>query len=382
MRRPTRDTLVAVVLLFLLVAVAIIAAIQQAERPLAPPLASFSSQPNGAKALRLWLEDLGLVTSDKALAAFELNDAMHLVLLLEPTMPILETEWAIIDTWVEAGGTLLVAGDSYGMRAVVDHYDVDMFFDTPETLAFDGQTPLLSGSLLMDSAEIEPRAYFSTDRDDVIVHVANGDRPLTLSFEDGDGRVILSATPFPFSNQGLQQAGNGAFVLNLIEAAREDGLIWFDEWHHGVRARTASSTGVDNWLRQVPTGQAFLLFAAIIFVALLLGGRRFGRTWTLQTDQTRRTPLEYITAIANLNRRAGNREAVLDNYRYRLKRALGRRYRLDPSLPDGEFLAQLQAHDPDSDIDAIRSLLDRLYRSNMSESELVKLAGDITPYLD
>lgn len=379
-RLPKRDSLVAVGLLVMLVAVAIIAAIQQAEQPLAPILASFSAQPNGAKALRLWLDELGLENSNEAVSVFEVPDGVRLLLILEPTMPILATEWDAIDAWVADGGTVLVAGDTFGMRVVFDHYDVEMLYDTPEATAFDAQTPLLSGSLLVDSAEIRPGAYFSTERDDIVVHMAVEQRPLTLSFPVEEGRVILSATPFPFTNAGLQRSGNAGFVLNLVEAAREDGLIWFDEWHHGVRAQLPGSIGVDNWLRQVPTGQAFLLAAAIIFVALVMGGRRFGRTWTLQA--TRRTPLEYITAVANLNRRAGNRQAVLDNYRYRLKRSLGRRYRLDPTLPDGEFLAQLQAHDPDSDIDAIRSLLDRLYRTNMSESELVKLAADITPYLE
>ena len=276
----------------------------------------------------------------------------------------------------------MLAGDSYTTRLAVDHYDIELLFDSAETTQLNAQSPLLSGSLLIDSAEIDPRSWLSTERDDVVVHLANGDQPLILSFDQGNGRVIIAATATPFSNQGLQNAGNGAIVLNLIEATRNTGDIWFDEWHHGVRARIPGSLGLTAWVRQVPTGQAFLIAGLIGLVALVLDGRHFGRVWNPARNGARRTPLEFITAIANLNRRAGNREEVLENYRYRLKRALGHRYRIDPRLSDAVFLEQLDASNPTIDLDEVRALLDRLYHTKMSEREMVKVSADITDFLN
>ena len=79
------------------------------------------------------------------------------------------------------------------------------------------------------------RTFLVTDRQDYVTHIASADKPIILSFERGQGRVILSAAPFPFSNTGLKKAGNPALVLNLVSAAKRPGLIWFDEWHHGLR---------------------------------------------------------------------------------------------------------------------------------------------------
>jgi hypothetical protein len=382
MRRVNREVVIALVIFGVLIAVAIVATIQQAETPVAPPLASFSAQPNGGKALRLWLEELDYDVDADSVAVFEPPDDTQLLLMLQPTETILESEWQVLDEWVEQGGTLLLAGDSFTTRIAVDHFDIEMLFESAEITQLNAQSPLLSGSLLIDSAEIEQRAWLSTERDDIVVHLANGEQPLIVSFDEGQGRVIIAATTRPFTNVGLQNDGNGAIVLNLIEGARNPGDIWFDEWHHGVRARLPDSLGLTAWLRQVPTGQAFLLAGLIILFALALGGRHFGRVWNPAGNGTRRTPLEFITAIANLNRRAGNREEVLENYRYRLKRSLGQRYRIDPRLSDAVFLEQLDASNPTIDIDEVRALLDRLYHTKMSEREMVKLSADITDFLN
>jgi hypothetical protein len=121
--------------------------------------------------------------------------------------------------------------------------------------------------------------------------------------------------------------------------------------------------------------------AGVIFVALVLKGRRFGRPVPLAKDTARRAPLEYITAIANLKRRAGHRTAVLKQYHYWLKRNLGRRYRLSPILPDEEYLAHLVRLNPNLDIAALRTLLARLNRLQASESDITQLAAETADWL-
>lgn len=376
-----RNGVILLGLLVLLFGVAIVSAVQQAEPPPAPPLAHFSAGADGGKALRLWLEALEYDVLTNTRALFGVPSRASVMLMLQPTQPVLDDEWVQIDRWVDQGGTLLLIGTSLQTRTALSHYDIELLYYTPVGDVQQVQTPLLRGSLQPVSAEIQPNAYLSTERDDVIIHVADADRPLLLSFDQGDGRVIVGSALFPFTNDGLQRPGNAALVLSVIEAARTTDAVWFNEWHHGIRDVNAP-VGLSHWVRTQPAGQAFLLGGGIVFIALLLAGRRFGRAWTDANDVARRAPLEYITAIANLNRRAGNREAVLDSYRYRLKRSLGRRYRIDPRLADGAFLEQLQACNPALDVADVRALLDALYRTDMSERELVRISAEITDFLN
>jgi hypothetical protein len=120
----------------------------------------------------------------------------------------------------------------------------------------------------------------------------------------------------------------------------------------------------------------------VIFIGLLLSGRGFGRPVPLLHEIKRRGPLEHVTAIANLNRKAGHRGAVLGQYRQHLKRHLGRRYRLDSSLHDAEYLQQLARLNPELDIPTLADLLKRLSQKNPAESEIVRLAAETAKWMD
>jgi hypothetical protein len=380
MKRLSRDSWLAIALFLLLLLITIIAAIQQTKKEQAPPLASFSSAPNGARALRLWLKDLDYSVSDEVFSTFRLPEDAGLALILEPFVGITPDEWQTIDAWVEEGGTLVLAGDEFSTALAARHYQFDLAYLDPPTTTVIAQTPLLA-SPPTNPAKAQPRAYFKTNRHDFVTHLAVEGQPVLVSFEREAGRVILSAAAFPFSNAGLKEEGNPALVLNLISTANQSGVIWFDEWHHGLRAGRTEIVGPGNWLRYTPTGRSLLYTAAVIFVALLLRGQRFGRPVPLPKDTARRAPLEYITAIANLGRRAGHRAAVLRQYHHWLKRGLGQRYRLNPTLPDKEYLEQLAQFNPNLDIPALRNLLGQLQRRNVSESDMIQLAVEVAKWL-
>jgi hypothetical protein len=381
MKRLSRDSWLAIGLFLLLLLITIIAAIQQTkEEEEAPPLSSFSSAPNGARALRLWLENLDYSVSDKIFSTFRLPEDTGLALMLEPFVGITLDEWQEIDAWVEEGGTLVLAGDGFGTVLAARHYQFNLAYLDPPTTSVTAQTPLLV-SPPASPANAHPRAYLETDRNDFVTHLAVEGQPVLVSFEREAGRVILSAAAYPFSNAGLKEDGNPALVLNLISTSNQPAVIWFDEWHHGLRAGHTEIVGPGNWLRYTPTGRSLLYTAAVIFVALLLRGRRFGRPVPLAKDTARRAPLEYITAIANLGRRAGHRSAVLRQYHQWLKRGLGQRYRLNPTLPDKEYLEQLAQFNPNLDTPALRSLLGQLQRRNVSESDMIQLAAEVATQL-
>jgi hypothetical protein len=383
----SRDSWLAIGLFVALAAVMLLVFARQ-QRTVAPPLSSSSNQADGARALWLWLEELGYTPSNHSGDRFNVPDEAKLLLLLEPTEFVHQSEWAVIDRWVEAGGLLIVAGDRYLLTSWADHYRFRrMDWRTqPVTPTLYIQNPLFLSPPIgkQPSFALEARGALTSTRDDFVVHAALNADPLIVSFVQGQGRVILSVTAYPFSNSALR-AGEGApeLVLNLVSLAGPPGLVWFDEWHHGVRSQRASSApvGIANWLRSTTAGRAILFALAVVFVALLLRGRNFGRPVPLPQQLARRTPLEYVTAIANLHRRAGHREAIMQDYHLRLKRELGRRYRLDPRLPDADFVAQLAVYNPNVDQGDLLDLLQSLAAPTVSEQELVLLAGDVADWL-
>ncbi len=382
MRQLSRDSWLAIGLFVILVLVTLVAAIYQArEQEEAPPLSSFSSAPDGARALWLWLEALGYSVSNEVGQTFRLPENAGMVLMLEPLAGITADEWETMDAWVESGGTLVLAGDRFQTTFAVSHYGCALTYLGTRVPTLTVQTPLLTSPPLTGTVSAQAQAYFATNRDDVVTHLAVESRPVMLSFERGAGRVILSAAPFSFSNAGLKEEGNPQLVLNVITAANQPGVIWFDEWHHGLRSTRAELIGPGDWLRHTPAGRSLLYAATVIFLALVMRGRHFGRPVPLAKDVARRAPLEYITAIANLSRRAGHRLAVLHHYHHRLKRNLGKRYRLNPTLPDGDYVAQLAELNPDFDANALHSLLTRLRQGRVSESEMVQLATEVAAWL-
>jgi hypothetical protein len=201
-----------------------------------------------------------------------------------------------------------------------------------------------------------------------------------ITFQQGAGRVILASFIYPLSNAGLKESGNAELVLNLLALARKSNSIWFDEWHHGV-SQQDKIIGPEDWLRFTPAGHALLFMAVILFLTLSLQGRGFGRPVPLPKSTARRATLEYITALANLSRRAGHRAEVVQQYHQSLKGQLARRYRLNPVTPDDEYVMQIARYYPGLDVDELKHLLSRLSSTRVSEGEMVKLAAETAQWL-
>jgi hypothetical protein len=389
MRQPGRDVWrfsegwIVVGVLALLGVVTALAAARQTQQSTPPPLASFSNAPEGAHALKLWLQALGESVRDDSPDPFTVPAAAKLALMLEPSSDITPAEWHTLDAWVEGGGTLVLAGDGLGTVLAAAHYTVTLSYPGGPPARLGAQLPLFASPPLDRPVPAQAQAYLSDLPPEAAPLLATDAGPVAITFARGQGRVIISAAPYAFTNAGLKEAGNPELVLNLVSAAPR-GLVWFDEWHHGVRpssADAASIVGPEEWLRATPAGHALLLVAAILFLALLLRGLPFGRPVPLAKDIARRAPLEYITAMANLHRRAGQRRAALRHYHDQLKRQLGRRYRLDPALPDPDYVTRLAGLRPNLDAEALRALLAALAQPGVSEAALVRLAGQAADWM-
>jgi hypothetical protein len=377
----TRDTWLAVGLFGLLALLTVLAAARQTDQQKLRPLDSASTQPDGARALALWLNELGAKTRLDVAVDFAIPANTQITLILEPSQPILAEDWKIIDQWVTEGGTLVLAGDDFIFGVAANHYNFALNYLDTVSQPLTAQTPLFNSPPLATATHLQTNAYLETDRTDFVTHLAVAEGPVLVSFDQGQGRVWLMATAAPFTNAGLKETGNPALVLNLVSTPNRRATIWFNEWHHGKRLFQSELAGPTDWLLSVPAGQSILLVAVIIFITLLWRGRRFGRPVPLPKDIARRAPLEYIAAIANLNRRAGHRAQVLQRYHQQLKRTLGHRYRLPAHLPDDHYARQLAAYNPAVDEQSLRALLANLSRPTVSETELIHLAAQVADWI-
>ncbi len=375
----TRDNWLAIGLVILLTLLTLAAALQQNNAPAIPYL-STSPAPDGALALKMWVQKLGYRVLKDTSSAYRPPAGVDVIFIIQPIYDISNNEFDQLDTWVKGGGTLVLAGDTPYISSALKRYDFSLSYlnRTPDSLP--AETPLLTSPDLTSPAPVQPDLYLDSTKSDFVTLLASDGHPLIVSFDNGLGRVILSSTVYPFSNLGLKDNANATLVLNLIALAKSRGSVWFDDWHHGLQTDTAI-IGPEQWLRATPIGHSLIFVIGIIFIALLLAGRGFGRPVPLPNELKRRGPLEHVTAIANLNRKAGHRSAALQQYHTRLKRHLGRRYRLDPSLPDADYVNMLGQYNPSIDQAALLNLLKSLSKKNVSETEMVELASDASDWM-
>ena len=380
MKNLSGDSRIAIGILLLLIFVTIFAALQRGTEQQYPALSSASSAPDGALALKLWIEELQYDVDEQILENFIPPQNVSILLMLEP-LTITENEMQAVDDWVNAGGTLIAFGGQYSMYAVADHYQFTLNYLFDQSGTPDSAAPLFHSPSAVDVKNTEVRFTLQSERDDFVTLVAYEGEPVVVSFEEGNGRVILGTVTESFTNAGLKKAGNPELVLNILALARTKGAVWFDEWHHGVQSGE-QILGPAEFLRRTPVGRSLLFIVFALFVGIFIQGRGFGRPVPLPQEIRRRGALEHITGVANLSRRAAHRSAVMMHYHQQVKRKLGQRYRLDPGMDDQEYVNALAGYNPALDKDELLSLLKRLKRKDIREVEMVSLAAEASKWID
>lgn len=352
------------------------------------PLSTTSDADQGASVMAGWLAEMGYeVVNSERLTEFAVPAGTDVVFMLEPIEPVTESERAILNRWVNDGGTMIVGGQGPVTAEYLTNFDLILmpnFLRSAEEADEAVELPFMTEPII--EQDEDPSLFnpvLVTDQRDMVIHARDGSGGWLITQEAGRGRYIFVSRPQIFTNQGLLEENNRQVTLNIIGLIDPGATVWFNEWHHGFRMDPFDQerlSGPADWLRFTAPGRSLLFGLLVIFVFLALSGRRLGRAEPPREEIRRRRAVEYVQAIADLTRRIGRQDELQTHYYHRLKRILGRRYRLDPQLSDEAYAAEAAAYAPQIDPQELSQLLNQLRVRKMNEKELIEAAQKVDEY--
>lgn len=160
-----------------------------------------------------------------------------------------------------------------------------------------------------------------------VVHLTTSKAALLVDYPHGKGRIILLSDPYIVANGGIGLKDNLRLTMNVL--AVSGGLVAFDEFHQGHGATHNPFVG---YFEGTPV---LAICGQIIFLILLMlwtRGRRFARPLPLpQID--RRSSLEFVASMAELQQRARAYDLAIENIYSRTRRVLARYAGVDYNSP-------------------------------------------------
>jgi hypothetical protein len=295
-----------------------------------------------------WLEEAGYDVA-RVSSGQTFPPADGTLIMINPNADFPEGQAGSVRRWLERGHTLILAtgqrgGDLSsglgGAHPMLRELGIDLDFESSISETVPLSQPLLDDPLIGSIKSAGVWALALPVSDTVVLASSpddNGNRlPLAALLRVGEGRVFVVSSDYPFSNQGIREESNGAFVYNLVRAAGESRVV-FDEAHHGA------SVGGDllALLTGNPWGWALIYGVILGFVYLLWSGRRLGPALPVWAPDQRRPTSDYVRSVASLFRRARKPGWAAEHYLKYFKRTLSRHAELDPYLTDQRFVQSL-----------------------------------------
>ena len=164
-----------------------------------------------------------------------------------------------------------------------------------------------------------------------VVHLGEKRGALLVDYPYGNGRIVLLSDPYIVANNGISRADNLLLALNAVTGS--GGVIAFDEFHQG---RPTTHNALFQYFSGTPV-LAICAQLALIGVAIVWSqGRRFGRPLPLP-HVDRRSKLEFVASMAELQQRARAHDLALENIYARVRRVLVRYAGVSNSTPRAEI---------------------------------------------
>jgi hypothetical protein len=302
-----------------------------------------TSGPDGARALALWLNDLGYTVRSTEHRPFALAPADRLLFQLDPTENPSEAAVDAIVSWVERGGTLVLTARA--PSRLTERLGLGLTSRQPTLAEAVPRQPVFQQPAVRRVA-VEATAGLLLREPGwtpLLGDPAEGGRVVAAATQRGSGRVYALASAHPLSNAGLARVDDAAFALRLLSELPPGGTVVFDEYHHGL---TEHGTLLARLFGE-PWGWAALYGAGLTFAYLALSGRRFGPVAPELVRTRPRPGGEHAVTLATLLRQGGHREWLREHYLLQLRRPLGRRFAVPADLPAPRFAAAVGLRRPE-----------------------------------
>lgn len=315
-------------------------------------LAADNSRPDGALALRLWLDHLHyrVTVAGDAPDLTRLAPQHSTLMLLAANAAIPANDVGTVLRWVRRGGRMVLVPRPDLEPSLLQVLGLKYQAMLPGESTI--QQPLL---LAPPAARLHGSSFLGMSGGATWVPVAGvGGSPVLLRTRLGQGTIWALSDSALLENSQIAQADNRRLALNL--AGTPAGAIVLDEY-----VPSGPAGGVTNWLTQTVWGVVLGFGIAVVLLYLWLSGWRLGPPIRPLNTQYR-AATEYVVSLAGLLRRGRTRSDILALYQQSLRRALGRRYGTEDNL---------NAETRQATENLLRP------RSDLSETELVRLAAAI-----
>ncbi len=206
------------------------------------------------------------------------------------------------------------------------------------------------------------------------VHFPLRDEGLVVDAPFGSGRIIFVSDPYIVSNGGVALADNAQLAINLV---RGNGVIAFDEYHQGY--------GTDNnrflqFFAGTPVVAIFMQAALLVGLVFFSQSRRFARP-VPEPELDRLSKLEYVAAMAELQRRTRAYDLAVENIYSEARRRICRSLGLDTMAARPAEIAALAAERTGRPADTIEATLfkcEEIIRGEpTNKSEVLALVAEL-----
>jgi len=191
-------------------------------------------------------------------------------------------------------------------------------------------------------AEAEPRPDISPDKPPSVspapfASFATDRGSLLIDYPHGKGRIVLLSDPYIVANNGINRADNLQLAINVVMGG--GGLIAFDEFHQG---RSSTHNALIQYFAGTPV---LAICAQLMLIALAVvwsRGTRFARPLPL-VHVDRRSSLEFVASMAELQQRAKAHDLALENIYSRVRRVLVRHAGLNQNSSRAQIATRVAA---------------------------------------
>lgn len=312
--------------------------------------------PHGTKALYDVLRELGYDVRRHHGSLRTVPPEAGTLCVLSAPVPLGQDEIRGVLSWVEGGGTLVLAlggGTLAPVAALANRGSPGAAL--AEALDVRAQRQPASERDLRPRAALAPaaveRVRFSGGRtlDGSFVDLPSYRPLVTGPYGDlagmadrGRGRVIVFADDTALTNRHLRAPDNAQMLVWLLAHCGRPGPILFDERHQGYGSDREAVARLAGALSDTGLGLVILQAGLAAAALLLAAGRRFGAPLA-PPRAARRSSTEASAALGRAYRSVGAAALAAETLAAGARRRAAARLGIPPTLPPGEFVERARA---------------------------------------